>query len=142
VFALTVTNAVGVVLFGALYAVAGAGLLSQAGFLTCLGVLFVLVTGLWVRTESRHRALEPLRRLGRVAIGLATVVIGMPVLVLMPLFWLDTQLPADAGLNRLLAPIMTLVLVSLVLVALVNVAGAVVAVGAALLGRSGTALRS
>lgn len=141
-FALTVTNAVGVVLFGALYAVAGAGLLSQAGFLTCLGVLFVLVTGLWVRTESRHRALEPLRRLGRVAIGLATVVIGMPVLVLMPLFWLDTQLPADAGLNRLLAPIMTLVLVSLVLVALVNVAGAVVAVGAALLGRSGTALRS
>lgn len=141
-FALTVTNAVGVVLFGALYAVAGAGRLSQAGFLTCLGVLFALVTGLWVRTESRHRGLEPLQRLGRVAIGLATVMIGMPVVVLMPLFWLDTQLPADAGLNRLLAPTMTLVLVSLVLVVLVNVAGAVVAVGAALLGRSGTALRS
>lgn len=139
--ALAVTNAVGVVLFGVLYAAAGAGRLSQAGFLACLGVLFALVTGLWVRAEARHRTLEPLRRLGRVVIGLAAVVIGTPALVLMPLFWLDTQLPAEAGLNRLLAPIMTLVLIALVLVVLVNVVGAVVVTGAAVAARSRAARR-
>jgi hypothetical protein len=71
-----------------------------------------------------------------VTLGLAAVVIGTPVLVLMPLFWLDTHLPPEAGLNRLLAPIMTLTLVSLVLVVLVNVAGGVVAIAAALAGRT------
>jgi hypothetical protein len=70
-----------------------------------------------------------------VALGLVAVVIATPVLVLMPLFWLDTRLPPEAGLNRLLAPIMTLVLVSLVLVVLVNVAGSVVAIAAALADR-------
>ena len=94
------------------------------------------VTVLWVRVEGRHRAVEPLRRLGRAAIGLTAVAVGTPILVLMPLFWLDTHLPAEAGLNRLLAPIMTLVLVSIVLAGLVNVAGAVVATGAALVGRA------
>jgi hypothetical protein len=132
---LALTNAVGVVLFGALYSAAGAGGLSQAGFLACLVVLFGLVTWLWFRAEARHRMLEPLRRVGRVALGLVAVVIATPVLVLMPLFWLDTRLPPEAGLNRLLAPIMTLVLVSLVLVVLVNVAGSVVAIAAALADR-------
>jgi hypothetical protein len=132
---LTLTNAVGVVLFGALYSAAGAGRLSQAGFLACLGVLFALVTWLWLRAEGRHRALEPLRRVSRVALGLVAVVIATPVLVLMPLFWLEARLPAEAGLNRLLAPIMTIVLVSLVLVVLVNVAGSVVAITAALASR-------
>jgi Flp pilus assembly protein TadB len=128
VLGLTLTNAVGVVLFGALYSVAGAGRLSQTGFLACLVVLFTLVTCLWLRAERRHRALEPLRRVGRIALGLVAVVIATPVLVLMPLFWLDTHLPAEAGLSRLLAPVMTLVLVSLVLVTLVNIAGGLVAI--------------
>jgi Flp pilus assembly protein TadB len=134
-FGLALTNAVGVVLFGALYSAAGAGRLSQAGFVACLGVLFGLVTWLWLRTEARHHALEPLRRVGRVALGLVAVVVATPVLVLMPLFWLDTRLPPEAGLNRLLAPIMTLVLLSLVLVVLVNIAGGIVAIAAALTGR-------
>jgi Flp pilus assembly protein TadB len=135
-FGLTLTNAVGVVLFGALYTVAGTGRLSLSGFLACLGVLFALVTALWLRTERRHRALEPLRRLGRAALGLVAVVIGTPIFVLMPLFWLDTRLPPEVGLNRLLAPIMVVVLVSLVLVVLVNVAGAVVAIAAAFADRA------
>jgi hypothetical protein len=142
VFALTATNAVGALLFGTLYAVAGAGRLSQGGFLVCLAVLFALVTALWTRVEGRHRTLEPLRRLGRVTGGLVAVIIGAPMLVLMPLFWLDTQLPAEAGLNQLLAPIMTLVLISLVLVVLVNVVGAAVAMGAAVASRSRAAQRS
>jgi Flp pilus assembly protein TadB len=126
--ALAMTNAVGAVLFGTLYAVAGAGGLSQAGFLACLAVLFAVVTALWVRVEARHRALEPLRRVGRVAMGLVAVALAAPTLVLMPIFWLDTRLPEEAGLNRLLAPIMTIVLISLVLVALVNLIGALVAI--------------
>ena len=70
------------------------------------------------------------------------LVIGTPMLVLMPLFWLDTKLPAEAGLNRLLAPIMALVLISLVLVVLVNAAGAAVATGLAVANRPRAAQRS
>lgn len=134
-FALAATNAIGVLLFGTLYAVAGAGRLPQRGFVGSLAVLFALTTVLWMRVEGRHRTLEPLRRLGRAVVGLVTVAIGTPIVVLMPLFWLDTRLPAEAGLSRLQAPTMTLVLISIVLVSLVNVVGGVIATGAALAGR-------
>lgn len=122
--ALAAADAVGVVLFGTLYAVAGAGLVSQTAFVACLAMLFGLVTVLWVRTERRHEKLDPLARIGRAAAGLVAVLIGMPVIVLMPLFWLDTQIPAEAGLNPMLAPVMTLVLIALALVGLTNVIGA------------------
>ena len=125
---------VGVVLFATLYAVAGARYLSQAGFLACLALLFPLVTWLWVRTEARHRALEPIRRIGRVALGLVAALIAVPMITLMPLFWLDSQLPPAAGLSSLLAPTMSIALISLVLVVLVNITGGVVIVGRALLG--------
>lgn len=127
-------NAVGVVLFGTLYAVAGAQLVSQTAFLACLALLFGLVTVLWVRTERRHERLDPLARIGRAAAGLVAVLIVMPVVVLMPLFWLDTQIPPEAGLNPMLAPVMTLVLIALVLVGLTNVVGGV-AVAILALGR-------
>ena len=135
---LAAANAVGVLLFGTLYAVAGAHLLSQGAFFACLVTVFALVTALWVRTEARHRSLEPLRRLGRVAVGLVIAIIGVPAGVLMPLFWLDTNLPAEAGLTPVLGPIMTLVLFSLMLVVLVNVIGSVVVAGRALLGSRST----
>jgi len=123
-----------VILFGTLYAVAGARYLSQGGFLACLVVLFPLVTWLWVRTEARHRALEPLRRLGRATLGLVAAILTIPMVTLMPLFWLDSQLPPEAGLSWLLAPIMSIVLVSIALVVLVNVIGGLVIGGRALLG--------
>jgi hypothetical protein len=132
---LAATNLVGVVLFAALYATAGVRFMSQAAFLGCLVVIFALVTALWVRVEARHRTIEPLRRLGRGAGGLAAVMVVVPALVLMPAFWLDSQLPAETGFARYLAPIMTLVLIALVLVVLVNVLGAVVVVGREMLGR-------
>jgi hypothetical protein len=132
--ALAAANAVGVVLFGALYAVAGANLMSQTVFLACLLVLFVLVTTMWVRTEARHRRLEPLSRVGRAAGGLTLVFVAVPILVLMPLFWLDTQLPPEAGFQRLLAPIMMLTLLSLVLMALTNAIGSLVIVARAVVG--------
>lgn len=131
--ALILANAVGAVLFGTLYTVAGAGLLSQVGFLACLVALFGLVTALWVRIEARHGGRDALARFGRAAFGLAAVVLATPIVVLMPLFWFDTQLPTDAGLRPLLAPIMTVVLISLVLVVLTNVAGAIVIAGRAAL---------
>jgi hypothetical protein len=134
--ALAAANAVGAVLFGALYSVAGANLMSQATFLACLVMLLSLVTSLWIRTEARHQCLDPLRRVGKAAAGLMLVVLATPMIVLMPLFWLDTHLPQDAGLQRLLAPIMTVILFSLLLVGLTNLIGSTVVVGRALLQRS------
>ncbi len=128
-------DAVGVVLFGALYGVAATRRLPQLAFVACLVVVFVLVTTLWVRTEERHRALELLQRLGRVAFGLVAVGIATPALVLMPVFWLESQLPPEAGFDRVSAAAMTLVLISLMLVALVNVTGAAVVAGRAVAGR-------
>jgi hypothetical protein len=132
---LAAANTVGVVLFAALYAAAGAGLMSQRAFVLCLVLLFGLVTGLWVRTEARHRHLEPLARLGRAAVGVVLVIVGTPIVVLMPLFWLDTLVPPEAGLNRALAPVMTLVLISLALIVLANFMGAAVVAARALVGR-------
>jgi hypothetical protein len=135
VLALAAANTVGVVLFGVLYAVAGANLMPQPVFLACLLVLLILVTTMWVRTEARHRRLELLSRAGRAAGGLVLVILAIPILVLMPLFWLDTQLPPKAGLRPLLAPIMTLTLLSLVLTALTNVLGSVAIVARAVFGK-------
>ena len=133
--ALAATNVVGIVLFAALYATAGAQLMPQAAFIVCLLVIFGLVTTLWVRVESRHRALDPIRRIGRIAAALVLVVITVPALVLMPAFWLDSQLPPEADFTRYLAPIMTLVLISLGLVVVVNVVGSILATGRAALAR-------
>ena len=132
--ALAAANVVGAVLFGALYVVGGADLMSQPVFLACLLVVFVVVSTMWVRTEGRHQGLNPLRRGGRAAGGLALAIVAIPVLVLMPLFWLDTQLPPEAGLRRLLAPIMTVTLLSLVLTALTNIIGAAVVVARTVVG--------
>jgi hypothetical protein len=133
--ALAAANAVGVVLFGILYAIAGGRVLSQVAFLACLVVLFVFSTTVWVRTEARHRRLGPLRRIGRVVVGLLLVVVATPAAVLAPLFWLDEQIPPEAGLHTARGGVMALVLISLALVALMNVTGAFVAVGRAVLAR-------
>ena len=135
--ALAAANAVGVILFGTLYALAGARVLSQLGFIACFAVLFPLVTVLWVRVEARHRALDPLRRVGRAMAGLLTVVVATPAVVLAPLFWLDQQLPPEVGLNAARGGVMALVLISLALVVAVNVVGGVAAAArTALAGRA------
>ena len=133
--ALAAANAVGVVLFGTLYVVAGARRLSQGAFVACLIVVFALMTALWVRTETRHRALQPLRRVGRVVIGLVIVLLVTPAVVLMPLFWLDEQLPREVGLHGAQGGVMALLLITLVLVVLVNVAGSIVVTGRAAFAR-------
>jgi hypothetical protein len=89
----------------------------------------------WVRTESRHRGLDAVRRLGRIVLGLGIVVIATPVTVLGPMFWLDERLPAEAGLRAARGGIMALVLITLVLVLLMNVTGSLVAVGRGVLAR-------
>jgi hypothetical protein len=130
--ALALANVVGALLFAALYAVAGARFMSQSSFLACLAAIFALVTVVWVRVEARHRALDPLRRFGRIAGALALVLVAVPGLVLMPAFWLSSQLPAEAGFARYLAPLMTLTLIALALVVLVNVVGGLAAAARAL----------
>lgn len=128
---LAATNLVGVLLFGTLYALAGARRLSQAAFVACLIVLFALVTALWVRTEARHRRVHPVRRLGQAVLALAAVIVVTPAAVLMPAFWLASILPPEAGAGAVLPPIMTIVLVSLVLVVLTNLIGSAVIAGRA-----------
>ena len=124
--ALGAANLVAVVLFAAVYAAGGARYLSQGGFVACLLLIFALVTVLWVRTESRHVPLGLARRVGRATVGLAVVLVGVPVTVLMPLFWLETVLPPEAEFARVLAPTMALTLIALGLVALMNLVGAAV----------------
>jgi hypothetical protein len=124
--ALGVANLVGAVLFAAVYAAGGARYLSAGGFLACLLVVFALVTAVWVRTESRHVPLGFVRRVGRAACALAIVLAGVPIAVLMPLFWLETVLPPEAEFSRILAPGMALILIALGLVSLANLAGALV----------------
>jgi hypothetical protein len=127
--ALAATNAVGVVLFGTLYALAGVQRVSQSAFVACLVLIFAMVTALWVRVEGRHRALHPARRVGRATLALAAVIAVTPAAVLMPLFWLDQVLPPEAGAGAVLAPVMSLVLISLVLVVLTNLVGSIVIAG-------------
>jgi hypothetical protein len=134
-FALAGANAVGVVLFGALYVTAGLDMLPQPAFLACLAALVTIVTTLWVRTEVRHRPLGFTRRLGRAAFGLVAVVIATPALVLMPIFWLDSVLPREAGAAWLTARVMVVVFIALGLVALTNVLGTIIIVAGDLRGR-------
>jgi hypothetical protein len=136
VVALASVNVLGAVLFAGVYAVAGATALPPVVFLVVLGLAFVATTALWVRAERRQRRLDPLRRLGRGAAGLVAVVVGLPVAVLLPLFWLESKLPPDAVGGLHLGPTMALVLIGLALVVAVNVVGAAVTVAAAL-GRRG-----
>jgi hypothetical protein len=135
--ALAATNVVGVVLFGTVYALAGARRLSQTAFVTCLVLVFGLVTALWIRTETRHRTFRPLGRLGRAVVGLLAVILIAPAAVLMPLFWLEDILPPELGLASVLGPVMALVLISLALVALTNIIGALIIAGRAALSDGG-----
>jgi hypothetical protein len=134
VLALAAANAVGVVLYGTLYAVAGARLLPQLAFVPCLVALSALMLVMWVRTEARHDRLGLVQRIGRIAAGLGSVVVATPVLVLMPVFWLDRQLPAEAGLRAVRGGIMALVLIALALIVVVNVVGTLIVLVRATLG--------
>ena len=134
-------NAVSVVLLGTLCLLWLTGRVAAPAFVSCLVVIFVLATALWVRTERRHRTLEPLRRVGRVAVGLVVVLAATPMAVLTPLFWLEQQLPAEANFVSALSPVMAAVLLALVLAVLVNAAGGVVIGLRALLGARGAVPR-
>lgn len=117
-------NALAILLFLGAYGLAAAHWLSQGAFLTALLVVFGASTMLWVRTEqgtAGHR--DPLSRLGRLAAGFVIAAIAVPGLVLMPLFSLREQLPAEAGLDHLLPGVMVILLAALVLGALTNVVG-------------------
>ena len=126
--ALAAVNVLGAVVFAGVYALgakAGVGPPVLAGGLI---LVFAGVAALWVRVEQRSRRLEALRRIGRGAIGLVGVVIGLPIAVLMPLFWLESQLPPEVVPALHLGPVMALLLIALVLVVAVNAVGVVVTV--------------
>ena len=127
--ALAAVDLLGTVVFAGLYAAGAAAEVSSAALLGGLLLLaFAGVTAIWVRVEHRSRGLDPFRRVGRGAIGLLMVLIGLPALVLTPLFWLESQLPLEAVPALHLGPVMALLLVGLALTVAVNAVGAVVSV--------------
>jgi hypothetical protein len=121
------TNALAIVTFALIYAAGGSRWLTQGAFLAGLAVFFISLTALWVYVErSRPGARDVLSRIGRGVLALVVVVIGLPAVVLAPLFALQEALPPDAGFADVVRPVMVLLLLGLVLVIAMNVAGTVV----------------
>lgn len=129
-------NLVGAVVFFSIYSAAGARWLSQGAFVASLVVFFGALTALWLHVEgSGGIGRDPVSRIGRATAALVVVVLGLPMLVLTPLFALQETLPAEARFDDVARPIMVLLLVSLAFVVAANLAGAGVRAGLALWGR-------
>ena len=121
------TNALAIVTFALIYAAGGSRWLTQGAFLAGLAVFFISLTALWVYVErTRPGARDVLSRIGRGVLALVLVVMGLPAVVLAPLFALQEALPPDAGFADVLRPVMVLLLLALVLVIAMNAAGTVV----------------
>src|SRR5262245_59867645 len=131
VLALAAVNVLGAVVFAGLYAASGSVRLPPTVLLAGLPLVFAGMTWLWVRVEDRSRRLDALRRVGRGAIALLAVVIGLPVAVLMPLFWLESQLPDEAVAALQIGPVMALLLIAIALVIAVNAIGGLAALAIA-----------
>jgi hypothetical protein len=117
-------DTLGAALFIAAHGAAAQRILSPWALLAALVVSFAAVTALWMRAEGAPgKPGGVLGRLGRMATAFVVVGIGLPGLVLMPLFALQEQLPSTAGIEAVIAPVMVILLKGLVLVALVNVVG-------------------
>jgi hypothetical protein len=120
-------NALATVAFALIYAAAGSRWLNQGAFLASLGVFSISLTALWVHVErSRPGPRDGLSRLGRGVLALLIVVIGLPALVLAPLFTLQETLPPEAGFADVVRPVMVLLLLALILLITMNVAGVAV----------------
>jgi hypothetical protein len=126
--ALTATNVLSAVLFALVYIAGAVPLMSHGAYLGCLLVVFAIVTALWVTTERRHTGHGLVRRVGRGALALLATVVVIPALALLPLAKLESLLPVEAGVDRITAPTMAVVLVALVLTTAVNVVGGLVVV--------------
>jgi hypothetical protein len=120
-------NALAIVTFALIYAAGGSRWLTQGAFLASLAVFFISLTALWVYVErTRPGARDVLSRIGRGVLALVVVVVGLPAVVLAPLFALQEDLPPEAGFADVVRPVMGLLLLALVLVIAMNVAGTVV----------------
>ena len=130
------TNALATVAFALIYAAAGSRWLTQGAFLASLAVFFISLTALWVHVErSRPGTRDGLSRLGRGVLALLIVVIGLPALVLAPLFALQEILPSEVGFADVVRPVMVLLLLALILLITMNMAGATVLAVSGLCGR-------
>jgi hypothetical protein len=136
--ALAGINALGLALFLGLYVAGALRWLSHGAFLVGVVVLVGAVTALWVHVEARGAATRGvLERIGRAAVALVLVVVVGPVAVLMPLFALDAQLPAEATMGHVISRTMVILLVSIALVVLCNLGGSIALAVRALCARIG-----
>ena len=135
--ALAGVNAAGTVLFAAIYGAGALRTLSQPAFVAALLLAFAGAVILWIRVEQTgHRPADALARLGRIIAGFGLALLTVPMMVLMPLFALQSQLPAEAGLDHVISRVMVLLLIALGLTGLVNLMGALAIGGASLLRRA------
>ena len=99
------TNALAIVTFALIYAAGGSRWLTQGAFLASLAVFFISLTALWVYVErTRPGARDVLSRIGRGVLALVVVVVGLPAVVLAPLFALQEVLPPEAGFADVVRP--------------------------------------
>ena len=127
-------NAAGMVVFGAVYGAAALRSLSQPAFVAALLLAFAGAVVLWVRVERSGAANGALARLGRIVGSFVVALLAVPSLTLMPLYFLESQLPPEAGLDHVISRVMVLLVIALGLTVLVNLVGAL-AIGAAFLAR-------
>jgi hypothetical protein len=125
---LAAVNVLGAIVFAGLYGAGARATVAPAVLIAGLFLGFAGVTALWVAAERRSRGLDPFRRIGRGVMALLAVVIGLPMVVLMPLFWLESHLPLEAVPFLHLGPVMVLLLVAVALIVAVNGVGAIVTV--------------
>jgi hypothetical protein len=135
--ALVAANVLIAAVFGALYVAAGTRAIGQPAFVAGVVVFFVGLTALWSRVErSRPGRRDVVRRGVRIVLAFALTAAAFPALVLMPLFGLRRELPAEAGMDHLLPGAMVVSLAALTLTAGVNVAGIVYALAVAAVDRA------
>lgn len=115
-------NLIGAVVFCSIYAAAAGRWLAHGAFLASLIVSFGALTAIWLRVEGA-RGGDIVSRIGTAAAALVALVVGLPVVVLAPLFALQEILPPEAGFHDVTRPAMVLLLISLGLVVAVNAAG-------------------
>ena len=136
--ALAGVNAAAMAVFSAIYGAGALRTLSQPAFMAALLLTFVGAVALWVRVEGlRARRNDAVARLGRAVGGFAIALLGLPTLVLAPMFALQSQLPTEAGLEHVASRVMVLLLIGLGLTAGVTAVGGLVATGAGLIDRRG-----
>jgi hypothetical protein len=102
--ALAATNFACTLVLAGLFALGATGRLSPVAYQVGLIGLGALAVALWARVEQTFgRGHGAFRRIATAAAALPIAIVATPALVLMPLFALEGQMPAEAGFRPVVA---------------------------------------